>query len=258
MTKPSTITRLGAGAHESRSDGVCLLEYVAWLAGEPHTDKPRCVSPVLATFGRHLNDVLPDDLRQQLEPLAQALIGTAQQPTADQARRRLAVDWLIRTWTPTWLTLAGLHEDAAALRTLAPIDSPRTLKAATTPLTAARTAARAAAWPATGTATGGATWDATWNATWDATGDATGDAARAAAWDATRNATWGAAWGAAWDAAWGAAWDATRTVARDAACGATRTVARTAAQAALAPTVRELHVSAIALYTHMTAIAEAS
>ena len=57
------------GTHESAADGVCLMEAVAWLAGEPHSDHPACSDVALAAYGRSLNDRLEDDERQLLKPL---------------------------------------------------------------------------------------------------------------------------------------------------------------------------------------------
>lgn len=54
---------LDKGAHSTRDEGVCLMEAVAFVAGEPHTDHPVCASPVLGAFGRSLNDVLSDETR---------------------------------------------------------------------------------------------------------------------------------------------------------------------------------------------------
>ena len=99
--------QLAAGAHHTRDDGLCLLEAVAWVAGEAHSDHPTCTSTVLAAFGRELNDQLPDGLRQQLVPLVPRLIGT-RGDGLDETRGYLALDWLIRTYTPAWLDLAGL------------------------------------------------------------------------------------------------------------------------------------------------------
>ena len=113
---PTTIT-LDKGSHENPDDGMCLLEAVAYVQGEPFSDHPKCVSPVLGEFGRHLNDVLPDDLRQQLIPFIALLPGTAGDGL-DEARGYLALDWLIRTFTPAWLELAGLGEEARGLRKL--------------------------------------------------------------------------------------------------------------------------------------------
>ena len=35
---------LDKGAHDTREDGVCVMEAVAWYAGEDHSDAPACVS----------------------------------------------------------------------------------------------------------------------------------------------------------------------------------------------------------------------
>jgi hypothetical protein len=130
---------LTKGSHTTREEGLCLLEAVAWEAGEEHTDRPSCVSPVLATFGRRLNDVLPDDTRQQLSQYRRAMIGTAGDGR-DQARAYLALDWLARTCQPAWLDLAGLPAPAAALRALTPITDTGTLEAARPALAAAAAA----------------------------------------------------------------------------------------------------------------------
>ena len=45
-----TVT-LEKGGHASIDDGVCAMEMVAFLAGEPHSDSPACTSPILAAFG---------------------------------------------------------------------------------------------------------------------------------------------------------------------------------------------------------------
>ena len=99
-----TIT-LGKGVHSKGSTEPCLLELSAWLAGEPWTDRPACVSPVLGAFGRSFNDALPTDRRQRLRPYAPRLLNTAGDAQADERRSYLALDWLVRTYLPTWLRL---------------------------------------------------------------------------------------------------------------------------------------------------------
>ncbi|HEY6924938.1 MAG TPA: hypothetical protein VI653_15795, partial [Steroidobacteraceae bacterium] len=116
---PETVV-LSSGTHRSPSDGLCLEEYVAYLAGEKHSDRPACVSLILVGFGQRLNDVLSDEKRQSLKVLAAPQIGTAGDGK-DEARGYLALDWLVRTYTPTWLELAGLATEAGALRALPPI-----------------------------------------------------------------------------------------------------------------------------------------
>ena len=72
-----TAITLKSGRHSSPGEGMCLMEAVAYVAREKHSDHPRCVSPVLGTFGRYLNDVLPDIERQLMVALIPDLLRTA-------------------------------------------------------------------------------------------------------------------------------------------------------------------------------------
>jgi hypothetical protein len=145
---------LTSGAHTHRDDGVCLLEAVAWFAGEPHSDSPVCVSPVLTEFGHELNDALPDGKRQRLTPLIPRLVGTAGDGR-DEQRGYAALDWFIRVYTPVWSDLAGLTGEAQALRDLRRIADSSTAQAAEPVLRETRGKADAiqAAWGAWGAAT---------------------------------------------------------------------------------------------------------
>ena len=221
--------RLAHGSHASPDDGLCVMEAVAYLAGEPHTDHPACVSPVLGAFLRNWNDSLPDEDRQVLKPYALRVIDTAGDGL-DEIRGWLAADWLIRVHTPAWLRLAGLDEHADVLEQSEPVT------AATINVVRPKAAA---AGDATRAATRSAAWDATRAATRAAARDAAGDAARAAASHAAWDAAWAATRAAARDAARAAAWAATRDAAGDAA--------RDAARDALEPTTRHLQLSALGL-----------
>ena len=117
MTINLDTLQLAKGGHDDRDGDLCLLEAAAMMAGEPHSDHPVCVSPILGTFGRDLNDRLDDTKRQLLKPLIPAMLGTAGDGL-DEVRGYLALDWLIRTYTPAWLDLAGLTAEAAELRAL--------------------------------------------------------------------------------------------------------------------------------------------
>ena len=151
---------LAKGSHDDREQGVCLMEAVAWFAGQEHTDHPPCVSPVLAAFGRSWNDALPDDQRHILKPFIPLLPGTAGDGH-ELARSYLAVDWLAREHAPAFLALTpALIPHADALRALSPLRDARAVQAAKPALAAARDAARAAAR----------------DAAWDAAGDAARDA----------------------------------------------------------------------------------
>ena len=161
---------LNSGSHEGPDDGMCVMEAAAWIAGEEWTDSPVCVSPLLAEFCRLLNDAWGDSDRQRLKPFAARVIGTAGDGQ-DNARSYLALDWLVRTYTPAWLDLAGMREDATELRERRRIADRTAAAAAQESIKAARQSAAAA-----------------WDAAWAAAGAAAGDAALAAARDAARDA----------------------------------------------------------------------
>lgn len=129
----------------------CVMETTAFIAGEPWSDHPSCVSPVIAAFLRSWNDALDDDGRQQLKRWIVPVIGTNTGPADDDTRAWIACDWLVRTQTPAWLRLAGLTEQAdllAGMPELRPDTVPTirpALEAAHKDATAAGAAAGAAA-----------------------------------------------------------------------------------------------------------------
>jgi hypothetical protein len=109
---------LERGKHALPEEGMCLMEAVSFVVGEPFSDHPSCVSPFLASFGRSLNDILPDKSRQQLIPLIPWLIATGN-PEKDQQDGLRCAHWLITHWLPAWLDLVPeLKDRATALRGL--------------------------------------------------------------------------------------------------------------------------------------------
>jgi hypothetical protein len=205
------------GKHDSIDHGACLLEAVSWVVGEPFSDHPQCVCPVLGAFGRSWNDSLDDDKRNRLlQRFITRLVGTRSTAVVEERRAWMAADWLIRTYTPAWLRLAGLNDHADALAGADAVSDLDALGSVQPLIAAAGAAAGAAAW--------------------DAARAAAGAAAGAAAWDAARDAAWDAAGAAAWATAWA--------------------TARDAARAALAPTVAELQASAVDLFERMIAVTE--
>ena len=223
-------THLDKGAHRKFAEGACAMELIAHLAGEPFSDHPKCVCPVLGAFVRAWNDGLPDDERDALlKPLLPRLIGTRGSRELGQQRALMAADWLVRVHTPAWLRLAKLDASADALSALpeivafAQIPSVRgPIKAAHRDAAAARAAAGVAAWAAAG--------DVAWDAAWDA--------ARAAAWDA--------------------AMAAARAAAGDVAGAAAGAAARAAAGVALKETRLALQRSAADLVNRMIDATEAA
>lgn len=158
---------LSTGSHGPNDNyQMCLEEAAAWMAGEPWSDHPQCVCPTLAAFGRELNDRLPDDKRQLLKPFIAEQIGTAGDGHRE-ARGYMALDWLVRTYLPAWLSVTERIDPghAAAIRALPPIVDLASARAAGELVRAARDSANAA-------------WDAARAAAWDAAGDAAWAAAR--------------------------------------------------------------------------------
>ena len=226
--------RLLSGGHRSSEAGMCVMEAVAFVAGEQHSDAPVCACPVIGAFLRSWNDALPtdDDRTRLLGPLVTRLVDSKSTAEVELHRSYLAFDWLARVQAPAWMDLSpSLVAHAATLRGLAPLADKASVAAASASLAAARDAARAAA--------RAAARDAARAAARDAARAAAGDAAWAAAWAAARDA----AWAAVRDAAWAAAWAAAR-----AASGA---AAWDAAGAALKPTVVLLQASALDLIERM-------
>jgi hypothetical protein len=155
---------LSSGSHKSPSEGHCLLEVVSMFAGEPFSDRPRCVCPVLAAFGRSWNDGLPDADRGQLKQYIPRLLNTRSSKAVEDRRALMAADWLIREFIPAWLELTpALKLHAEALRAHPEIADTAGFLSIAPILLAARedaAAARAAAWDAAWVAAGDAAWDA--------------------------------------------------------------------------------------------------
>ena len=139
----------------------CVMEVVAFVAGESWSDVPKCTCPVLRTFMVAWNDGLPNDAARDelLRPLIPRLIGTRGSPALERRRATMAADWLIHSHTVPWLRLAKLNKAADAVSALPEITDfaqcsslMPVLNAARSDTNAAWTAARDAAWTAAWTA----------------------------------------------------------------------------------------------------------
>jgi hypothetical protein len=67
---------LGRGTHSSPRRGCNVLEYASVLAGERWDTCPRAVHPALAAAAGLVNDLMTDNRRRLLTPLAPWLLGT--------------------------------------------------------------------------------------------------------------------------------------------------------------------------------------
>ena len=119
--------RFGVGTHEPTAEptgdrDMCIMEAVAFFAGEPWSDHPACTSPVVSRFVQAWNDSLSDEDRDRLIPAEKwvpRLVGSRSDDATEERRAFLALDWLVRVHTPAWLDLVPeLAEHAATLRGL--------------------------------------------------------------------------------------------------------------------------------------------
>jgi hypothetical protein len=85
--------RLERGKHASPDSGACVMELASMLAGEPFSDHPQAVSPVIADFLRTYNDGLDDHRRQDLYRFASEAVGTRSTDAVERLRAEIAVRW---------------------------------------------------------------------------------------------------------------------------------------------------------------------
>jgi hypothetical protein len=107
---------LSRGKHEDPTHGRCAMEWVAYLAGEPHTDRPKCVDITLRIFLAALNDGLGDEDRQRLRPYLARCIGTADDGHIHVRRRLMGKSWynLMGFDKYYWPTLFSIVDNVAA------------------------------------------------------------------------------------------------------------------------------------------------
>lgn len=74
------------------------MELASMVAGECFSDRPRSVSPVIASFLRGYNDLVDDDRRQDLIRFASDAVGTAGPDPLELARIERLVRWADERW----------------------------------------------------------------------------------------------------------------------------------------------------------------
>ncbi len=187
------LPKLSTGAHAEGSGKLCIMEAIAFIQREPHSDNPECTADEVSYFCQALNDRLPDELRPRLWEYAIRIAGTN-----DPAYTQERLDYLAIKACSMFAATAcdGLIEPelVEAMRKANTVDEARAAAAAAR-AAAARAAAHAAA--ATRAAAAAA------RAAADAADDAADAVAYAAAYAAADAA--GAAADAAADAAGAAA-----------------------------------------------------
>jgi hypothetical protein len=85
--------KLSKGKHSSPDDGACVMELASMLAGEPFTDHPVSVCPVIGSFLRSYNDSVDDRRRQALYEYASKVVGSRRCVSVQQARAARLAEW---------------------------------------------------------------------------------------------------------------------------------------------------------------------
>ena len=108
LTPSHQTVRLARGKHDTPADGACVLELASMLAGEPFSDQPHSVCPVIAAYLRAYNDGAEDLSDRALYGAAARVVGTSAGLEVERLRARrcneLTAD-LYAAWSPLprWL-----------------------------------------------------------------------------------------------------------------------------------------------------------
>jgi hypothetical protein len=84
---------LSRGRHRDPEHGACVMELASMLAGEPFSDHPAAVSPVIAAFLRLYNDGIDDGRRADLLRFAAAAVGTRASADVESIRCAMCRSW---------------------------------------------------------------------------------------------------------------------------------------------------------------------
>jgi hypothetical protein len=94
--------RLSRGKHASPDEGACVMELASMLAGEPFSDHPVCVCPVIGSFLRAYNDTIDGERRQDLYEYAARVVGSRAPKDVQDARARRVADWSLSLIPHRW------------------------------------------------------------------------------------------------------------------------------------------------------------
>lgn len=85
LERPYERVQLVRGKGKRRDGRLCIMSFVALLAGERDTDMPKTASDLVQHFAIRLNDGMADGERQRLKPFAPRVIGTRDGLDGDRA-----------------------------------------------------------------------------------------------------------------------------------------------------------------------------
>jgi hypothetical protein len=86
--------KLGKGKHRSPDEGACVMELASMLAGEPFSDHPVSVCPVIGSLLRAYNDSIDSERRQDLYAYAAKVVGSRATGHVQNARAARVKAWV--------------------------------------------------------------------------------------------------------------------------------------------------------------------
>ena len=107
--------KLSKGKHTDPEDGACVMELASMLAGEPFTDHPVSVCPVIGSFLRAYNDSIDAERRRSLYEYASKTVGSRAGAAIQQARAARLAEWAQemrrsrRLWIPVGSPLRAIN-----------------------------------------------------------------------------------------------------------------------------------------------------
>ncbi len=113
---------LEKGSHQP-DHTFCVMEAVAFIAGEKWTDHPQCACPVISTFLRRINDRFPNKQRQDLKQFIIPLINSKKNLQIEIKRAKHLSDWCQQFKTAAYAAAYAAADAAAYAAAYAAADS---------------------------------------------------------------------------------------------------------------------------------------
>src|SRR5581483_7404776 len=118
------------GSHNPAAKGTppeqveaCVMEMVAYLAGESWSDKPKCACPVITAAMITMNDRISSDERRSrvMRPLIRVVTGTRSTKAVEKKRGYFAADHAVHVRMVKVLRRLGREAEAKLIEEIPPI-----------------------------------------------------------------------------------------------------------------------------------------
>jgi hypothetical protein len=115
--------KLSKGKHSSPESGACVMELASMLAGEPFSDHPASVCPVIGSFMRAYNDSIDEHRRQDLYSYAAKVVGSRASAAVEKTRAERLGEWAAEIRPRRWTRGLPARLRAHALKHKPPAES---------------------------------------------------------------------------------------------------------------------------------------